>query len=172
MCITSLISSLALAGIVVMFTLLGIGTNTLKAVHNQLDQQPPSEDDDYTDVREEAKNILEMVMDHIETVKIVLYILLGLVLLCVITSSMLIHGVRRNRRGLLVPYIFQEILNVIALVAISIWGLVIFGTQYQIVSSVIGLFIGAFIHCYFALVVFSQYQALGLIRMHEEISMK
>ncbi|XP_069982705.1 uncharacterized protein [Penaeus vannamei] len=107
-----------------------------------------------------------------EAVKLALYILLGVSLLCVVTSSMLIHGVRRKRRGLLLPYIVQEVINIIIFIVLIIGTLVIVGTHQIIVSAVVGVIGGILIHLYFMLVVISQYQALGLIRMHEEISMK
>ncbi|XP_047468648.1 uncharacterized protein LOC125024917 [Penaeus chinensis] len=131
-----------------------------------------TEDDDYADIREEQKQITEVVLDHMDAVKLALYILLGVSLMCVVTSSMLIHGVRRKRRGLLLPYIVQEVINILVFLALIIGTLVILGTHRIIVSSVLGVVVGLLMHLYFMLVVISQYQALGLIRMHEEISMK
>lgn len=78
----------------------------------------------------------------------------------------------QKRRGLLLPYIVQEVINIIIFIALTIGALVILGTHRVVVSSVIGVIVGLFVHLYFMLVVISQYQALGLIRMHEEISMK
>lgn len=172
--IGSLLSSLALAGMVVMFVFLGVGVDTAHKLSNSHQPSPSHDslDDDYADIRTEAKNMMELIVDQISTVTVVLYILLALCLLCVVTSSMLIHGVKRNRRGLLVPYIIQEALNVIALISVDIWLLVVFGTDMRIISLGLSLAGGFLVHLYFGLVVISQYQALGLIRMHEEISMK
>ncbi|XP_042882201.1 uncharacterized protein LOC122259473 isoform X2 [Penaeus japonicus] len=164
--IGALMNSIMFAILLVMVALFGAGTRKV------LEDPAFLEDDDYADVKEEQKQILELVLDHMDAVKLALYILLGISLLCVVTSSMLIHGVRRKRRGLLLPYIVQEVINIIVFIALIIGTFVILGTHKVVVSSMIGVIGGILIHLYFMLVVISQYQALGLIRMHEEISMK
>jgi len=85
---------------------------------------------------------------------------------------MLIHGVKNDRRGLLLPYLCQEAFNIIVFFALFIWILVTFGTDIRVVGTALSMLGAVVLHIYFALVVFSQYQALGLIRMHEEHSMK
>nr|XP_027237946.1 uncharacterized protein LOC113829059 [Penaeus vannamei] len=164
--IGALVNSIMFAILLVMVALFGAGTR------KALEDPVFNEDDDYADVKEEQKQAIELVLEHMEAVKLALYILLGVSLLCVVTSSMLIHGVRRKRRGLLLPYIVQEVINIIIFIVLIIGTLVIVGTHQIIVSAVVGVIGGILIHLYFMLVVISQYQALGLIRMHEEIIFK
>lgn len=78
----------------------------------------------------------------------------------------------QNRQKLLLPFIIQESVNLVIYTALAILIVVLFGAQTMIISSVISTVVGILINLYFLLVVISQYQALGLIRMHEEISMK
>lgn len=152
-------------------TFIGATVNLAKELSKA--NQPPPVDDDYADVNEgNPIPIFELVQAHITGVTIALYIVLALCILSVITSSMLIHGVKHNRRGLLTPFLIQEIVNVIVLAALIIWSLVIFEGHETVVYSALGTTAFLGLHVYFALVIFSQYQALGLIRMHEEISMK
>nr|XP_045608838.1 uncharacterized protein LOC123764771 isoform X2 [Procambarus clarkii] len=169
--IGALLNSLMLAVVLVILSLLSSGTNSVTS----LEPSPRpiySDDDDYADLQEEAKNVLEIFRENIDLAKIVIYILFGTALLLVITSSMLIHGVRRNRRGLLVPFIIHDMINVIIFFGFAVVVLVVFGTHTVIISSAISIFAAILIQIYFLLVVISQYQALGLLRMHEEISMK
>ena len=66
----------------------------------------------------------------------------------------------------------QQVVNIVVFVALDITVLVIFGAHKIIISSVLSMLVGCLFQLYLVLVVVSQYQALGLIRMHEEISMK
>lgn len=170
--IVGLANSLAYAGFLVMLVLL---SNNRTHIENSFQPTPhPSfdDDDEYLDIPEEDKHLLELIMDNIDLVKIVIYILLGASLLIVITASMLIHGVRQNRRGLLIPFVIQDVINLLLLCAFAVLALVVLGTSMVIVIIVIVIFVVILIKVYFLMVVISQYQALGLIRMHEEISMK
>jgi len=167
--INALINSLMFAILTIMMVFMNAGAKQTLREH---DAAVFNEDEDYPAVQENEKQILEIIIAHIDLVTIALYILLGVSLLCVITSSMLIHGVRNKRRGLLLPFIVQEVINIIVFIGLMIGALVGLGTHYIIVSGVMGVVGGMLIHIYCMLVIISQYQALGLIRMHEEISMK
>ena len=81
-------------------------------------------------------------------------------------------SILQDRRGLLLPFIVQEMMNIIILIALSVTVLVLFGALNVIIGLVMSVLCGCLIKLYLLLVVISQYQALGLIRMHEEISMK
>ncbi|KAK4323859.1 hypothetical protein Pmani_005498 [Petrolisthes manimaculis] len=48
-----------------------------------------------------------------------LYVLLALYSALIITASMLIHGVRTNRRNLLLPYIVQEVISLFIFIGIA-----------------------------------------------------
>lgn len=72
----------------------------------------------------------------------------------------------------MIPYIVQEIFNIIILLALAISVAVIFGAPELLLGIILGAAGGCILNLYFLLVVISQYQALGLLRMHEEISMK
>ena len=143
------------------FILAGNGKDDVKSLNGG--QLPPDYEDD----------IMEITKDLISIVSIIVYVIFAVCLLTVINSSMLIHGVRRNRRGLLVPYIFQEFIRIIVISSVIIWIIVVFRAQGPIIGTVLGLLTCLIIDIYFVLVVISQYQALGLIRTHEEeMSMK
>lgn len=171
--IGALVNTLTLAGTLVMFVIMGLGADSVNKLSKAFEEKVDDYEDEYVDVREEqGPNIMEIFLDHISTVIIFLYILLAVCILMVITSSMLIHGVKNDRRGLLLPYLCQEAFNIIVFFTLFIWILVIFGTDIRVVGTALSMLGAVLLHIYFALVVFSQYQALGLIRMHEEHSMK
>lgn len=169
--IGAIFSSISTAISLVMVLFLDTGVSLTKSLH-ELNRNRLNEDDDYMDTYEKPKQILELVQEHIGYVKVALYVMLALTLLLIITSSMLIHGVRTDRRGLLLPFIVQQLVNIVVFVALDITVLVLFGAHRVIIGSVLGMLVGCLIQLYLVLVVVSQYQALGLIRMHEEISMK
>ncbi|XP_063848297.1 uncharacterized protein LOC135093233 [Scylla paramamosain] len=168
--IGAIFSSLSMAISLVMVMFLDAGVSTAKAV-NEIHRSRMN-DDDYMDTQDQPKQIMELVQEHLSYVKIALYVMLALALLLIITSSMLIHGVRRDRRGLLLPFIVQQLVNIVVFVGLDIAVLVLFGAHKVIIGSVLSMLVGCLIQLYLVLVVVSQYQALGLIRMHEEISMK
>jgi len=169
--ISALMNSIMFAGLLVMLVIMQVGASTAREMHKT--STSPSVDDDYENLNLEMdESAFELMQQHIGMVKLALYVLLGLAVLLIITSSMLIHGVRRNRRGLLIPYMIQESVALLVYIALAIAPLIAIGTYNPIVYFTLSVTGGILIHVYFLLVVFSQYQALGLIRMHEEISMK
>merc|ERR1711976_382774 len=87
-------------------------------INRQLEASLDGLDDDYTnerDIARQQQDVLKMVMEHSETVLIVLYVFLGLAILKIITTSMLIHGTKNDRRGLLIPFCIQETINTLAI---------------------------------------------------------
>ncbi|XP_071527344.1 uncharacterized protein [Panulirus ornatus] len=168
--IGSLMSCIMCACTLVLLMFVGVGIEETRKSRPTPD--PLEADDDYIDIREQQENALEWLKDHIDMIKILLYIFLGLSLLLVITTSMLIHGVRRNRQGLLLPFIVQESIMLVVYVLLIILSLVSLGSKMPIIYCDITFVVSFVVDLYFLLVVISQYQALGLIRMHEEISMK
>lgn len=169
--IGAIFSSISTAISLVMVLFLDVGVSTAKTLH-EIHRSRINEEDDYMDTQDQPKQIMELVQEHISYVKIALYVVLALTLLLIITSSMLIHGVRTDRRGLLLPFIVQQLVNIMVFVTLDIAVLVIFGAHRVVIGSVLSMLVGCLIQLYLVLVVVSQYQALGLIRMHEEISMK
>ncbi|XP_068248754.1 uncharacterized protein [Palaemon carinicauda] len=169
----ALLNSLTLAGTLVIFVFLGLGADAVNTLSKHLEKAANDYEDEYVDVREDQPpTIMELFLAHITSVTIVLYVLLALCIFMIITSSMLIHGVKNDRRGLLLPFIGQEAVNAIVFLSLFIWILATFGTDTKVIGMAISILLGTLVRGYFALVVFSQYQALGLIRMHEEHSMK
>lgn len=128
--------------------------------------------DDYADVADNDKAAMELVMENLDVVKNVVLALLAVSVLLLIASSCLIHGVRNKRRGMLVPYMIQELINIAVFLGLIIINHVYLGSHEVAIYFSLSVGGGLLIHLYFLLVVISQYQALGLIRMHEEISMK
>lgn len=72
----------------------------------------------------------------------------------------------------MLPFIIQEVLNIVIFIALDISVAVLFGFAEILLVIVLTVGGGCIIEIYLLLVVISQYQALGLLRMHEEISMK
>ncbi|KAB7499439.1 hypothetical protein Anas_01187, partial [Armadillidium nasatum] len=128
------------------------------------------------EIEERSEEVIEFIETHIETVKIILLIAVCQQLLDVICSSCLIHGIRRNRRGLLLPWAITHCLYLVielSILVVYIVLLVYLSEFYSaILPSMAVLLIWMALHIYFILVVISQYQALGLIRMHDEMCMK
>ncbi|KAG0720770.1 hypothetical protein GWK47_047818 [Chionoecetes opilio] len=155
-----------------MMTLVDVGVQTAKHLEESHRSSLDEKSNDYMDTQDQPKNMFELIQEHMDYVRIALYIMLVLSLLTVITTSMLIHGVRRDRRGLLLPFMVQEVVNIIIFVAMDVTLLVLFGAQEAILGMVFSVLGGVLLQLYLLVVVISQYQALGLIRMHEEISMK
>ena len=167
--IVGLINSFIFARVT--FILAGNGKDDVKSLNGG--QLPPDYEDDIMEITNYVGDIMEITKYLISIVSIIVYVIFAVCLLTVINSSMLIHGVRRNRRGLFVPYIFQEFITMIVIASLSIWIIVVFRAQGPIIGTVLGLLTWVIIDIYFVLVVISQYQALGLIRTHEEeMSMK
>lgn len=169
--ISALMNSIIFAVLLVMLVFLQVGVDTAKVTATSKTTSVPSSQDDMTD-ESAVEQMQKLMQEHIGTVKIVLYVLLALAVVHVITSSMLIHGIRRNRRGLLLPYLVQETVALVVHIALIIAPLIVIGTMNVVVYSVLCIAVGVVVQVYFMLVVISQYQALGLIQMHEEISMK
>lgn len=169
--IGAILTTLSMTGLLLMMMLVDVGVSASKSIHES-HRSSLDPDDDYVDAHDHAQTMFELLQANITYVNIALYIMLGLAVLMIITSSMLIHGVRTDRRGLLLPFIVQEVVNIIVFIAIDIAVLVLFGAQEAIIGMVLSVVGGCLIQIYLLLVVISQYQALGLIRMHEEISMK
>lgn len=168
--IGAIMTSLTLAVMLVFLLFVDSSVDLASNIHEV--HRNSLKDDDYADVGDQPKQIFDLVKEHLSYVKIAFCIVLTLGLLSVITSSMLIHGVRRDRRGLLLPFITQEVLNIVIFIALDISVAVIFGVPDVLIGLVLGVAGGCIIELYFLLVVISQYQALGVLRMHEEISMK
>ncbi|KAK3885705.1 hypothetical protein Pcinc_010091 [Petrolisthes cinctipes] len=171
--IAAIINTIVLIGILLMLIVMGIGVDAAKETHRISATTSSSFDDDYENINEDlSQSDFELIQQNIGLVKAVLYVLLAMYTVLIITASMLIHGVRTNRRNLLLPYIVQEVISLLIFIGIAIAPLIAIGTFRIIVYFSLCVLGGIFIHIYFLLVVISQYQALGLIRMHEEMSMK
>ncbi|KAF2363136.1 Protein of unknown function DUF4728 [Trinorchestia longiramus] len=137
------------------------------------------ESDDYdeiffnrTEADEQIREAIEVLKDNVFPVKVAFLVLLALAFLSIITSSMLIHGVRKNSRGLLVPWLMQEVVHGILGLTLVILIFIVFGSHNIAWTTAIPIFACICIQIFFMLVVVSQYQALGLIRMHDEMCMK
>jgi len=113
-------------------------------------------------------DFLEDIANHTDTAKIVFLILLVLAFLSVVTSSMLVHGVRRRRRGMLVPWLAQEVLHMVVGVAIIVLVFMLLGSIQEAWVFNAQMFVCILFQVFFFVVVVSQFQALGLIRMHED----
>lgn len=151
------------------------------AVHKEVNKPFDfGDDDDYADANEVAQanlegtaEIMDTIKNHVDTVKVVCYCLLFFSLFCLIAASMLIHGVKRNRRGLLLPWIVLECVKTLLFFIAPITLLALFGGNEVIIYTSLSFFVAIGLEVYFILVVISQYQALGIIRMHnDEINMK
>lgn len=132
--------------------------------------------DEYDEMEKRSESIIDFIQEHGETVKILLLIAVCQQLIDVIFSSCLIHGIRRNRRGLLVPWIITHSIYVVIELFILVLYIVLLAYVSQfygaILPSIAMLLVWMALHIYCILVVISQFQALGLIRMHDEMSMK
>ncbi|KAG7172661.1 hypothetical protein Hamer_G006878, partial [Homarus americanus] len=164
--IGALLNSLTFAGVAVMLVFIGTATDSASQLHHfantELHGSHLNEDDEYTDSWEEqVEGILELIKAHIQ-----------MALVQIVTSSMLIHGVKHSRRGLLLPYLVITTIGILLCIIMGIVMFAVLGNASMIVSSAASMLVGAGLQVYFMLVVFSQYQALGLIRMHEDMSMK
>lgn len=105
-------------------------------------------------------------------VKIVFLCLLILAILAIVTSSCLIHGVKRQRRGLLLPWMMHECLHMLINLSIIITIFVFLGAikhAWILASPFFGTF---FIGLFFFTVVLSQFQALGMLQLHDDMMMK
>ncbi|XP_076054785.1 uncharacterized protein LOC143033345 [Oratosquilla oratoria] len=165
-------SIMCILGSAFMLVFLQIFHNALTS--SEVDAAISNMDDDYVEAEVQGivERLLGMVTEHLGGVLIALYITLALSFLWLITSSLLLHGVRRNRRGFLVPWILEEAVILLLFIAIIIVCFVVYGVSVAVAIIVVGVVVTALVHLYYVLVVISQYQALGLIRMHEEISLK
>ncbi|XP_042215113.1 uncharacterized protein LOC121861445 [Homarus americanus] len=175
--IGALLNSLTFAGVAVMLVFIGTATDSASQLHHfantELHGSHLNEDDEYTDSWEEqVEGILELIKAHIQMVQILVYLMLAIALVQIVTSSMLIHGVKHSRRGLLLPYLVITTIGILLCIIMGIVMFAVLGNASMIVSSAASMLVGAGLQVYFMLVVFSQYQALGLIRMHEDMSMK
>jgi len=174
--ITALINTLSWAIVCVMMTWLQAGTSLATSVAKAAPVDAyGSKDDDYTDSTEYKQAnkdasvaVMEFVHMHVSLANGLCYFFLVLALVLVIVDSMLIHGVKNNRRGLLFPFIIAEAVKTVILLIVAITLLSLFSGVETIVYMAISLFVGVGVEIYFILVVVSQYQALGIIRMHDE----
>lgn len=188
--LSSLMNTLMWAIMCVMISFVSAGAN----VGNDIIQSQPSnagagggssfsfgadDDDEYTDVAgdkfkadnaDAMKDIMDVFTKSMDTVKVVCFCLLTYSLLLLIVASMLIHGIRRNRRGLLAPWIILECGKTLIFLIGAITLFAIFGGNEIIVYTGLSMFAAVGLEIYFILVVVSQYQALGIIRMHDEIA--
>jgi len=117
--------------------------------------------------------MLDNIASHIDTAKVFFLILLVLSFLSIITSSMLVHGIRRRRRGLLLPWLGQEVIHMLVALTIVVFVFVVLGSIQEAWVFNAQVFVCFLLEVFFFIVVLSQYQALGLIRMHnDEMCMK
>lgn len=151
--------------------LLQLGGLTITSNDNNL-PNVAVKDEDQIQREQAAKEFQEMISSHVQIVKIVFIILLVLAILSVITSSMLLHGIRSKRRGLLVPWLLQEIIHVIINLIFIILIFVVLGAMKAAWITVIPSFVVMLVQIFFFVVILSQYQALGVLRMHEDMCMK
>jgi len=121
---------------------------------------------------EELEAMLDMIDSYKEMFQTIFLVLLILSLLSIITSSLLIHGVRKARRGLLVPWMLQEIVHFVVGILLVAFVFVLLGSVKAAWVSVLPNLLILIIQIFFFVVVLSQFQALGLIRMHDEMCMK
>ncbi|XP_018016559.1 uncharacterized protein LOC108673266 [Hyalella azteca] len=121
---------------------------------------------------ENIKEALEVLKSSVMAVKVAVLVLLVLAILSVITSSMLIHGVRKNSRSLLVPWLVQEVLHIVVFLAAVVVMFGLFGVHEVAWAIAVPLLVVMCVQVFFMCVVASQHQALGLIRMHDEMCMK
>merc|ERR1719239_879430 len=121
---------------------------------------------------EQMKQVIQAIDDYKPFFEIFFIVLLVVAFLSIVTSSMLIHGIRKARRGLLVPWCCQEVVHILLTLVIIVFDFVILGVTKAAWMSVIPSFVILILQFFFFLVVVSQFQALGLIRMHDEMCMK
>merc|ERR550519_628330 len=101
---------------------------------------------------------MEFVKLHLSLATGLCYFFLALSLVPVVVDSMLIHGVKNNRRGLLFPFIIAESVKSVLLLILAITLLSLFGGIETIIYMAISFFVGVGLEIYFILVVVSQYQ--------------
>jgi len=106
--------------------------------------------------------------DAIFTVQVVCLCLLILVFMSLITSSMLISGTRNRRRGLLLPWIIQEVIHII--VGIFFVGIFFYflGNQKAAWYLAGPFFVTVTCQFYFIFVVISQFQALRMLMVQDD----
>lgn len=107
----------------------------------------------------------EMIDKYIFIIKIVFLVFLILSFLSIVTSSMLIRAVKTARRGLLMPWVIQEVIHILVGVA-CIVGLLV--SIQAVWVWCVPFLVSLVFQVFFMVVVISQYQALGLLRMHDD----
>jgi len=109
----------------------------------------------------------------VDYVQILVVVLLVTAFLSIVTSSMLISGTNKRRRFMLLPWVVQEVLHMIfgiAYVVAAFYALSDTGKiQWYFTTPV---FVTMGLQIYFILVVISQFQALGMLSLQDEMMMK
>lgn len=136
------------------------------------DDSMEKEDPTAKEYREQMRALVDLARKYIDGFQILLLVWLVLAILSLITSSMLIHGVRRRCRGYLLPWVIQEIVHIVLSISLMVFVFVIAGAIQWSWMVALPVVLGVGLSIFFILVVISQYQALELIRMQDEICMK
>lgn len=186
--LAAIINALALAFVNLMLWAMNILPQLLTLLNDSIKEQEThnskhddfsGEGSDYPDYTNSSSTNTEQLKEIVNALEYYSYglmvlclVLLALAILSIVSSSMLIHGVRKSRRGLLVPWILQEFIHILLALTLAVLMFVLFGAQSMSWTVVVPIILCCFIEVFFIIVVISQYQALGLIRMHDEMCMK
>jgi len=120
----------------------------------------------------EMNEFFDAISHHIDTAKIIFLILLVIAFLSVVTTSLMIHGVRKNYRGMIIPWLVQEVVHFLMCWAVIITVFVFLGPIREAWIFASSFVLSFALQVVAFLVVLSEYQALGLIRMHNDMCMK
>lgn len=184
--ISAITSSLGLIGLNIILYGLGFASKILEMMEQAAQEAERDgnnmtfggNNNDYVEPQFEVQQqkqirvIVDIIKKHFYFVQIAMLVLMCFAILSIITSSMLIHGVRKRCRCLLLPWVAQEFLNIFVGLAMTIITFILLGTAQLAWTLAVPFIVYIFIEIFFILVVISQYQALELIRMQDEMCMK